>query len=633
MSAPTVSQAAPSAVPSRGSELGSPSASGEALGNTMQAARTVDALAQFQVRKPAVISNLPLAHPFFQLLKAICAGDELLVQSLTCEPLFDPACVLSALDDTGVTLMHIAAGYGTPAILHHLFRAAEGVTAADFENKKLALRKQVVSARSMPGAVHESSLAHGLDCLDRLQRFACEETYLRLLAVKDGHGRTPVHYAAAVRGLLLSDGILGWQQHRFSRPYSTEFPDVPLFPPSATFHCASGEVGASAGASSGETRDSPRSLRDGWLDVAALLRARRQPHVVDVPDAYGITPLMLATAASDTRNMRALLNMGANEFVRSVSGLTALDLASNKVVRSVLIPLDATVAAVCREVGGAVQAGDNTAADSMHPIKSGELVEGAHGEEHAPPSQGTIGVSEALQYLLNSGEDVNSRTGLHLRSPLHIAASAGALEVVRMLLANGARVDIVDVNGCSPLHLAAEQGSASHQAVVQCLVDAHADVNATSSARKTALHYAVTGSSKEVIDGGAGMIALLASLGANLNAVDTELNSALHLAAKRGNVQAMDALLLLGAYVYAANIRGQSALHLAAFHHHLPAVRLLCRWDAEVGRLKYAADSSGRTAHDIAADASTRAALHTLFEACASGRLDLVQSVAREAAL
>lgn len=44
-------------------------------------------------------------------------------------------------------------------------------------------------------------------------------------------------------------------------------------------------------------------------------------------------------------------------------------------------------------------------------------------------------------------------------------------------------------------------------------------------------------------------------------------------------------------------------------------------------------DTSGRSAYDMAADPPTRDALHTLYEACASGQLDLSQNVFRQARL
>jgi ankyrin repeat protein len=178
----------------------------------------------------------------------------------------------------------------------------------------------------------------------------------------------------------------------------------------------------------------------------------------------------------------------------------------------------------------------------------------------------------------------------------------------------GAKIDTVDVNGCTPLHLAAQLGTPAHQRMVSLLVDAGATINATNSVRKTPLHLAATGgprwspgvakgaagasasatlppSSASVAsapvgeddilpegnhdansDGGSAMVVLLVRLGANLEALDNHDNTPLISAAKHGNYLTVDTLLHLGAHVYAANVRGQTALHIAAFSHQLPVV-------------------------------------------------------------
>ena len=129
------------------------------------------------------------------------------------------------------------------------------------------------------------------------------------------------------------------------------------------------------------------------------------------------------------------------------------------------------------------------------------------------------------------------------------------------------------------------------------------------------------------------MLTLLVELGANLEARDLEGDTPLITAAMRGNHLGVQTVLGLGCVVYAANIRGQTALHAAAFQGALPCVRQLVRWDAEVGKLKFTLDASGRSAYDVAADTDVREALHTLWEAASSTRLDLVQSVQRQAVL
>jgi ankyrin repeat protein len=312
------------------------------------------------------------------------------------------------------------------------------------------------------------------------------------------------------------------------------------------------------------------------------------------------------------------------------------------------------------------------------------------------------------------GTDVNGRSGCSLRASLHTAAVNAASDVLSTLLASGASVNIVDANGCSPMHLAAEMGTPAHQEAIRALAAMGADVNATSSSKRTPLHFAATGgpafrpskhgteadaegtmdtligsassasptahgpsapaatdaavpsnsnqadalaeeadreagdqflaqtgrsatsqsgrkasavSGGSSSDGGAATIALLVRLGARVEAADEEGNTPLMVAAKRGNYRAVDTLLTLGANIYAQNIRGQTCLHMATFQRRLPVIRLLCRWDAEVGRLKHILDNSGRSAYDLAPDSETREALHTLFEVCAFSRLDTVMKV------
>ena len=55
------------------------------------------------------------------------------------------------------------------------------------------------------------------------------------------------------------------------------------------------------------------------------------------------------------------------------------------------------------------------------------------------------------QLLLDRGVDVNIRRKDY-RTPLHVASYYGKLEIVQLLLANGAKVDGVDNIGETPLH-------------------------------------------------------------------------------------------------------------------------------------------------------------------------------------
>jgi len=761
---------------------------------------------RFMLKLPASINGLDESHPLFELSRAVLAGDASLVRSTT-RHLSDVGLLVAPLDAHGVNLLHVAAISNRPEVMGSLLDTIEAQQETVTQNLKLEARKETVEAsRTGPLSVLQStSRSAQLNAYDRLFHIACEQQFIDLLSVPDAQGRTTLHYAASARGVMV-DFLLSYRKKRFLQASTGEgLHRVPLFPAGGFVHPGTGDlwlpggyaaaVGITGSGSStlgvdalggGGAGDDAAAAPGGFVPVSALVRARTDPAFTDARDAYGGTPLMYATVASDVRSIRSLLEHGADGFAATAEGLTPLDLSSNRIVRAALVPMEAAVQSACgvnapragvrTPARGAAAALLSTTAATIASgsssagagaglgalALSASLTVGVSGGGAASVRRGGLGSSAAssalrspggfrssggalsssgggglggsggrrgsagmgatdeaggdsdarrlraeasLMLLVNSGEDINGRSGIHMRAPLHIAVENGALEVVELLLNNGAVVDICDVNGATPLHLAAEAGSFVHQEIVRLLCDAGAAVNATSSLRKSPLHFAATGatggsaaareraaaagpslpsaaagaeaagadapsslppsraaspsdkptaagrrsradslggalgathgagaSPYAVEDGGSGMVALLVSLGANIDAVDAEGNTALIAAAKRGNVQTVDTLLTLGARLYAQNSHGMTALHVATFSHHIPVVRQLVRWDAEFGRLKFVLDTSGRSAYDVGADSATRGALHTLFEACASGRLDLAQSVASAAA-
>lgn len=501
----------------------------------------------------------------------------------------------------------------------------------------------------------------------------CEQQYITLLSTADGNGRTVLHYGASAHGVMI-ENILSFRNSRFRDATTADIvhPVLPLFPPNGWISPVTGELWQPPVYDFPEDHP-PIIPPTGYVSVEELLRARREPLFIDAKDVNFATPLHYATVADDLRSIRSLLEHGAETFAVTRQGATPLDLSANRTVRRTLVPVENAVQLSC----GIPMLRSGVKAP-LPPSASGfgktATLRAAQLQERSSVSFGTTGTDaaataaarksaaeNALVFLVNSGEDINGRTGIKLQAPLHVAAIQGAIDVVQLLLASGAIVDILDVNGCTPVHCAAELGTEQHMAVVKLLFDAGADINATNSVRKTPLHLSAAGgphftpghnliptdkdapSSNTVStpegaaggtsDGNTAMITLLTRLGANLEAADLEGNTPLIAAAKRGNHLAVQTLLTLGSRIYAQNIRGHTALHMSAFLHQLSVVHQLVRWDAEIGKLKFMMDTSGRSAYDMAADPPTREALHTLWEACASGRLDSAQAVQRQTAL
>ena len=84
---------------------------------------------------------------------------------------------------------------------------------------------------------------------------------------------------------------------------------------------------------------------------------------------------------------------------------------------------------------------------------------------------------EEVRRLLDAGADANTRRSSAKDKPtaLHIAAEAGDVDMVGLLLDRGAKIDARDKNRFTPLHTAASKNSAD---VCSLLLDRGADFDA-----------------------------------------------------------------------------------------------------------------------------------------------------------
>ena len=80
----------------------------------------------------------------------------------------------------------------------------------------------------------------------------------------------------------------------------------------------------------------------------------------------------------------------------------------------------------------------------------------------------------AITAVINAGADVTARTidGL---TPLHSAAEYGTAETITAIIAAGADIEATEIDGFTPLHWAARYGAAE---TVTALIDADADIEA-----------------------------------------------------------------------------------------------------------------------------------------------------------
>ncbi len=162
-----------------------------------------------------------------------------------------------------------------------------------------------------------------------------------------------------------------------------------------------------------------------------------------------------------------------------------------------------------------------------------------------------IGDIEGVRWALGTGIDVNSRAhGYNGYSLLDTAASEGQAGVVDLLISAGAQIQAPAAGELSPLHLA------NNAATARLLVEAGADVKATTEFGSTALHMVA-------VNADLGTITFLAKAGAPLEAKDGWQHTALHTAAVHARPGKATELIKAGAKISAKDEDRNTPLHLA----------------------------------------------------------------------
>lgn len=259
-------------------------------------------------------------------------------------------------------------------------------------------------------------------------------------------------------------------------------------------------------------------------------------------DKNGAYSLSFAASAGDSACVRLILDAGADLNLNTPQGLTMLHYAC---LRGLWWLADPIIAA-----GGDINRGDREGRTPLHLACQGRFPERveqaiARGASvSAPDSDGTTPLHYAVMFdrpeiarvLLAHGADANGadRQG---STPI-LWASRGGAPLVRLLLQNGARPDVRNSWGQTPLLAAAQHGNAEN---VELLLQAGADPKPTEeSFAMTPLHLAALLGYRDVAE------KLLAG-GVDVHARDLEGRTPLDIALQYGQRGVIEALTSGGA--------------------------------------------------------------------------------------
>ncbi|KAI3787725.1 hypothetical protein L2E82_00092 [Cichorium intybus] len=171
---------------------------------------------------------------------------------------------------------------------------------------------------------------------------------------------------------------------------------------------------------------------------------------------------------------------------------------------------------------------------------------------------------------------------------LRPAAMNGNSYVVSSLLDAGADVNNLDSDGVSVMSLAVRSGDLDTVQILMesgCVVDHRND---------RFLHVAASSNRVDLME-----VLCMGYLDIDVNWVDSEGQTALHVGASHGYVEVLDFLITLGSDPDLADHNGWTPLHCSSMEGHVEAIEFLL---TRIRYVKYAVTKEGKTAFDLAVE-------------------------------
>uniref|UniRef100_A0A3B4VG47 Ankyrin 1 n=1 Tax=Seriola dumerili TaxID=41447 RepID=A0A3B4VG47_SERDU len=329
---------------------------------------------------------------------------------------------------------------------------------------------------------------------------ACKKNHMRSMDLLLKHsasleavtesGLTPLHVASFMGHLNIVKNLL---QRGASPNASNVKVETPLHMASRAGHCEVAQfLLQNAAQVDARAKDDQTPLhcaaRMGHKElVKLLLEHKANP---DSATTAGHTPLHIAAREGHVHTIRILLDAGAQQIKMTKKGFTPLHVASKygKV----------DVAELLLERGANPNAAGKNGLTPLHVavhhnnLDVVRLLVSKGGSAHSTARNGYTPLHiaakqnqmEVASCLLQNGASPNAES-LQGITPLHLASQEGRPDIVALLISKQANVNLGNKNGLTPLHLVAQEG---HVGIADTLVKQGASVYAASRVSYTVAH-------------------------------------------------------------------------------------------------------------------------------------------------
>lgn len=224
-----------------------------------------------------------------------------------------------------------------------------------------------------------------------------------------------------------------------------------------------------------------------------------------------------------------------------------------------------------------------------------------------------FGAVDAIRLLLDNGATIDLKSVAMGDTPLHATAIAHQIDAAKLLIQRKAKVDIFDKSGATPLIVAVYQAD---EEMVKVLIDGGAAINTKSPVNVlvTPLVYAASNPDPFKHRKNLAIMETLLSRNGNVNFQSANGRTALMAAAQQSDTsQGYERAALLiskGAKLDMVNDRGETALMLAAGAGNAKLVALLTKKGADIKKK----NGAGETVMSYANRSNNKSSLSTLSE-------------------